>query len=89
MAQGLSYRIIVERKVAKEAEKIPLKDRASIDKVILSLAAEPRPPQCKKLTDRDGYRIRKGNYRILYTVDDKAKAVVVYRIKVRSESTYR
>lgn len=42
-----------------------------------------------KLTDKEGYRIRVGDYRILYTIDDDNRIVVVYRIKIRSEKTYK
>ena len=85
----MSCRIVIEQRAGKEAEKIPSKYRESIDKTILSLASEPRPRRSKKLTDKEGYRIRSGSYRILYTIDDETKTVVVYRIKIRNESTYR
>lgn len=51
----------------------------------LALAKNPKPHASKKLTDKEGYHIRVGNYRILYTIDDKAKVVVIYRIKIRGE----
>jgi mRNA interferase RelE/StbE len=60
-----------------------------IDKTILSLSSNPRPYGSKKLTEKEGYRIRAGNYRILYTVDDKAKVIVIYRIKIKGKSTYK
>ncbi|MDD5092506.1 MAG: type II toxin-antitoxin system RelE/ParE family toxin [Candidatus Wallbacteria bacterium] len=41
-----------------------------------------------KLTVQEGYRLRIGDYRVLYTIDDKNKIVVIYRIKSRSERTY-
>lgn len=85
----MSYKLIIERKAEKEAYKIPHHYKINIDKAILSLAQNPRPHGCKKLTDREGYRIRVGDYRILYTVDDEAKIVVIYRIKIRDESTYK
>ena len=85
----MSYRIIIEKKACKEAERIPTKYRASIDQVILSLTANPKPYGSKKLTEKEGYRIRVGDYRILYTIDDEAKVVVVYKIKIRSKSTYK
>jgi mRNA interferase RelE/StbE len=85
----LSYKIIIEKKACKEAEKIPTKYRASVDKAILSLTPNPRPYGSKKLTEKEGYRIRVGDYRILYTIDDEAKVVVVYRIKIKGKSTYR
>jgi len=62
----MNYRIIIENKATKEADKIPLKYRTAIDDTILSFALNPRPRNAIKLTDRNGYRIRVGNYRILY-----------------------
>jgi mRNA interferase RelE/StbE len=49
----------------------------------------PRPYGSKKLTEKEGYRIRAGDYRILYTIDDEAKVAVIYRIKIKGKSTYR
>jgi len=43
----------------------------------------------KKVTHKEGYRIRVGNYRILYTVDDETRTVVIYRIKIKGKNTYR
>lgn len=83
------YKIIIERKAQKEAEKIPQKYRSFIDKEIIALSSNPRPCNSKKLTQKEGYRVRTGNYRILYTIDDKGKTVVVYRIKIKGKSTYK
>lgn len=83
------YKIIIDRKAEKEAENIPLKYRLAIDEEILSLASNPRPHGSKKLTEKEGYRIRAGDYRILYSIDDRAKVVVIYRIKIKSKTTYK
>ena len=85
----MSYKIIIERKVGKEADKIPVHIRSAIDKAILDLAQIPRPRGCKRLTEKEGYRIRIGDYRILYMIDDKARVVVIYRIKIKSKVTYK
>jgi len=85
----VTYRIIIEKRALKEAGKISPKYRPSIDKAILSLSSHPRPRGSKKLTAKEGYRIRVGTYRILYAIDDAAKTVVVYRIKTKGKSTYR
>lgn len=85
----MNYKLVLERKAEKEASKIPHHLRAFIDKAILALAQNPRPRVSKKLTDKEGFRIRIGDYRVLYTVDDEAKVVVIYRIKIRSEATYK
>ena len=53
---------------------------------INSLKANPRPTNCLKLTAEEGYRLRSGNYRILYRVDDKNKIVYIYRVRHRKES---
>lgn len=85
----MNYKVIIEKKASKEAKSIPQKDRTAIDKKILALSVNPRPQASKKLTEKDGFRIRVGNYRILYTIDDGAKMVIIYRIKTRSEKTYK
>lgn len=53
--------------------------------VIARLAENPRPPGARKLTARDGYRLRVGDYRILYQVDDGAKVVIIYRVMSRGD----
>ena len=89
MVEVLSYKLIIERKAEKEANKIPVSLRTAIDKAILDLAKTPRPRGCKKLTEKEGYRIRVGDYRVLYMIDDNANVVVIYRIKIRSKVTYK
>jgi mRNA interferase RelE/StbE len=56
---------------------------------ILSLAIEPRPPGTVKLAGTDFWRLRVGDLRVIYWVDDAAGLVVVLRLARRSESTYR
>ena len=55
---------------------------------LLDLEIEPRPPGCRKLNVIDGYRIRYGNYRVLYTIDDNSKQVFIYKIDHR-KAVYR
>ncbi|MEI6153387.1 MAG: type II toxin-antitoxin system RelE/ParE family toxin [Deltaproteobacteria bacterium] len=85
----MNYKIIIEKKAEKEAQKIPQKYRHAIDKAILSLSSNPRQSGSKKLMEKEGYRISAGDYRILYMIDDDAKIVVIYRIKIKGESTYK
>ncbi|MFQ5598595.1 MAG: type II toxin-antitoxin system RelE/ParE family toxin [Nitrospiria bacterium] len=85
----MTYRILVEKRVQKETRGIPQLERKKIDKAILSLASNPRPHGCKKLTEKEGYRIRIGDYRVLYMIDDDNKVIIIYRIKSRSEKTYK
>ena len=85
----MTYRILVEKRIEKDFRRVPVHDRQRIDRAILALASNPRPHGCKKLTDKDGYRVRIGDYRVLYTIDDESRTVVVYRVKIRSEKTYK
>ena len=52
---------------------------------MLALAEEPRPRGCKKLKNREGWRIRTGDYRILYEVFDDEQQVLILRIGHRRE----
>jgi mRNA interferase RelE/StbE len=52
---------------------------------ILALRASPRPQGASKLTGDEGYRIRVGDYRVLYRIDDKDQVVYLYRIKHRKD----
>jgi len=54
-------------------------------KGMLELESDPRPHGSQKLTGEDGYRIRVGDYRILYRIDDPTKKVYIYRVKHRRE----
>lgn len=58
----------------------------AVDRAIRSLSENPRPAGCVKLSDEEnGWRIRVRHIRVLYQIDDKAKSVVIYRIKHRKE----
>ncbi len=79
------YRVLIKRSAARELEALPKKDRLRVAGRIGALAADPRPPGCEKLSGDDKFRIRQGDYRILYSVDDDGPAVVVVRIAHRRE----
>ena len=55
-------------------------------KAVRSLGAEPRPPGCKKLVAREGYRVRIRDHRILYRLDEKRKVVFIYRVRHRGQA---
>ena len=74
------YRILIKSSAVKEIEAIPLKkDRRRIVDRIGKLAENPRPPGCEKLSGQDKYRIRQGRYRIVYSIEDQALVVYVFR----------
>ena len=60
-------------------------DFDDVKRKILTLSENPRPFGCKKLTDDEGYRLRSGDFRILYRIDDRLKEIINYRIKHRKE----
>ena len=68
---------------------MPPGDAARLHGPVLALAAEPRPVGSSKLTGTEFWRVRVGDLRIVYLVDDASSLVVVLRVARRSESTYR
>lgn len=80
-----SYSILFTRSAAKELEQVPLKDRRRILARIGKLADDPRPMGAEKLSGDDKYRLRQGDYRILYEIRDTALIVTVVRIGNRRE----
>jgi mRNA interferase RelE/StbE len=80
-----SYRLLIKPSAAKELEALPPKVRVRVVARIQQLAAEPRPPGCEKLTGRENYRVRQGDYRVLYSIDDREPSVVVVKIGHRRD----
>lgn len=79
-----SYKILIKPSAVKELEAIPERDRRRIVYRIQGLAEDPRPRGYEKLSDHDKYRLRQGNYRILYQVNDDEVIVVVVRVAKRA-----
>ncbi len=80
-----SYSILLTKSAAKELESVPTKDRQRIVTKIGALADNPRPMGAEKLSGDEKYRIRQGDYRILYQIVDKDLIVTVVRIGNRRE----
>jgi mRNA interferase RelE/StbE len=80
-----SYRLEVKRTAAKEIADLPKADCRRVVAKIQLLARDPRPHGCEKLSGAEKYRVRQGDYRILYEIDDSAKAVTVVGIGHRRE----
>lgn len=79
----MSYEVFTTRKVEKAIIQLPEDVYERLSDAIDELANDPRPPGCKKLSGRDGYRIRVGDYRAIYRVDDRARRVEVLRVAHR------
>jgi mRNA interferase RelE/StbE len=80
-----NYSILFTRSAAKELEHVPTKDRQRIVTKIGALAGNPRPVGAEKLSGDEKYRIRQGDYRILYEIEDTQLIVTVVRIGNRRE----
>ena len=81
----MNYQVFLETRAKRELESLPKNVRKQLANVIDDLEKEPRSPCSKKLIQKEGYRIRKGDYRLLYTIDDKERRVTIYRIGHRRE----
>lgn len=79
------YRIIIERRAAREIESLPDEIIQRITDVIEGLRHNPRSHGVKKLLGDEGWRIRIRDYRILYTIDDEKGLISIYRVKHRRE----
>ena len=75
-----SFRLVFKQSVAKDLRQIPNKDFQRILERIEDLANDPRPAGVEKLTGDEKYRIRQGNYRILYAIDDDIITVTIVKV---------
>jgi mRNA interferase RelE/StbE len=80
-----SYKLLIKPSAVKELETIPARDRRRLATRIRSLASTPRPPGSEKLTGVELYRIRQGNYRVLYEIQDATRVVLVIKIGHRRD----
>jgi mRNA interferase RelE/StbE len=81
----LNYTLVIERRAQKALARIEQRDRGRIADAIRGLALDPRPRGEKKLTGRDAYRLRVGEYRILYEIEDDWLVVLVVDLGHRRE----
>jgi len=80
------YKLRIKKSAAKELEVIHRKaDRRRIVARIKALSDDPRPPECKKLSGAERYRIRQGPYRIIYAIEDDQ--LIVYVVKIGDRKT--
>ncbi len=73
----MSYRVLILRRAQKALADLPKGDYERVRDVVASLAENSRPSGCKKLSGRNGWRIREGDYRVIYEVDDENQQVTV------------
>ena len=73
----------------RQLRRLPPGDAARLRGPILALAMDPRPPGSVKLAGSDFWRLRVGDLRVVYVIEDDDRLIVVLRVARRSESTYR
>jgi mRNA interferase RelE/StbE len=83
------HRVELAPAAQRELRRLPPGEAARLRGPILALAIEPRPPGIAKLADSDYWRLRVGELRVVYLIDDHERLVVVLRIARRAERTYR
>ena len=80
------YEIYIERKAERDLKKLELDIFHRVISNIKTLSKNPKPPGSRKITgSKNDWRVRVGNYRIIYEVDDRAKTVKVMRIRHRRD----
>jgi mRNA interferase RelE/StbE len=81
------HEVLLSGQAERDFRRLPAEVFQRVIAAIRSLGADPRPPGCRKLrgSTRDDYRIRVGEYRVVYEIDDRKKAVRIMRARHRRE----
>ncbi len=79
------YEISVKKSAVKELDSIPKKDLIKIVTKIKALSSEPKPQGSQKLSQKEIYRIRQGDYRVIYYIDDDNLIVTIVKVGHRKE----
>jgi len=81
----MAYGIFLKRSAEKELQGLPAKIHDKAIEILISLKENPRSLGAKKLQGQEGYRIKVGDYRILYLVDDRERKIEIFSIAHRKE----
>jgi len=80
------YEVYLERAAERDLRRLSVEDFHRIIPQVRAMAENPRPPGCRKIAgSKNGWRIRIGDYRVIYEIDEKTKAVRVMRVRHRRE----
>ncbi len=83
------YRVQILPMAQRQFRALPPSVGARVHFRILGLASTPRPTDARKLVGRDMWRIRVGDLRVIFAIDDASRIVSITKVARRSESTYR
>jgi len=81
----MPYAVYLKKSAEKDLDSLPREVHQKIIKRLLSLKGNPRPPGAKKLWGGERYKIRVGDYRVLYTIDDALQKIEVSAVGHRRE----
>ena len=81
----MNYTVILSRSARKQLERFSGETEKRILAKLSELESNPRPSGCKKLKNRDGWRVRIGDYRVIYEIHDKVLQVIVVTVGHRRE----
>ncbi len=73
----MRYSLFILPRAVKELENLEKREYQKVKQAILQLASNSRPSGCLKLTGREGWKIRVGNYRVVYEINDSEKRLIV------------
>lgn len=79
-------KLLVTKSASKQLLKIPHKQRLKIEEKIEQLSNLPTSPQTKKLSGRPGWRLRIGDYRVLYFIDKKKRSIIILSVQHRKDA---
>ena len=81
----MKYSLFILTRAQRELAALPDPEYKRIKKAVLRLGDNPRPSGSSKLTGREGWKIRVGNYRVIYEINDQTKKVIVLHIGHRRD----
>jgi mRNA interferase RelE/StbE len=81
----VTYRLFLLPRAQKELARLPTETYERLRAAIRSLAEEPRPPGCRKLSGREGWLIRVGDFRVIFEIEDTLKTVTVLHVGHRRD----
>lgn len=81
----MTHEIFILPKAEKDCDALPKTAYRRCHLAMQKLAKQPRPSGCKKLVGEDGYRVRVGDYRVVYRIDDAGHRIYIYRVAHRRD----
>jgi len=81
------YEVLIERRAERDLKRLASEAFDRVIRDIQSLGGNPRPPGCRKIVgSKNDWRVRVGDYRVVYEIDEKSKAVRVMRVRLRQQA---